>query len=297
MDTAFRHSDKYVQREFERIVQRLKDVEKNLPAAAAAASSSSTATQESPASPMAIVSGVVWLNKLPTYDDPLSFCIPSNGFYGYGVYNDIYHGLGLANKDSYVIELIDLQRNVWDTRTADDDRPDGLIIASLVGQNAEGYHEALDGNTIRVYGTYKPEIMIGENKLFTYRGRVVTNLLFRYTIIGNIGDNNVSNEPESFPSLGKYVLIAPDGMPWAITVGTDGAITTTAYGATFQANQLLLGTRPHIWVLRVDNDGVLYTDYIGDYEGVTIVMIEKDSDDVYWEITVDDIGTIVTEEI
>lgn len=244
-----------------------------------------------------IVSGVVWLNKMPTSEDPLAECTPSNGFYGYGVYNDIKHNLNLPNPANYNIELIDLHRNIWDTREEGDERPDGLIISSFRQQTAFAYHEPLDKDTIRIYGAYKPEIMLDENKLTTYRGRVVTNLLFRFTIIGNTSTSNITDEPEKFPNMGRYVLIDPDGKPWAISVGIDGAIRTDPYGNPFQANQLLLGSRPHIWVLRVDSDGVLITDYLGDYEGVSIVMIEKDFNGVYWEITVDDIGTLITQEL
>ena len=143
------------------------------------------------------ITGTVYVNQL-VVAEPISYpdedtykyypktYDPAHGKYGWYVYQTIQHNLGLSNKDSYIMELIDLH---------DYDDTDGLMPAFYAArfETQQGIfeHEGLSTNKLIIRAIFKPDLhyyygtMLPQSLeyLDAVNGIVRTNLIFRYTII------------------------------------------------------------------------------------------------------------------
>lgn len=143
------------------------------------------------------VTGTVYVNQLPV-EEPAVWSSedeykyfpknydPDHGKYGWYVYQTIQHNLGLSDKNSYIMELIDLHQ--IDNR--DDLAPIGYA-GRFETQQGLLEHEGLDRNKLIIRAVIKPDLhyyfgtMLPQSLEYIDEpnGIVRTNLVFRYTII------------------------------------------------------------------------------------------------------------------
>ena len=127
---------------------------------------------------------------------------PSNGKYGWCVYNLINHNLNLDNKNSYILNLVDIH-DIDDTGLTDQNEDN--VITELDKQIWHALHfekqrfepmpEGLDTNNIIIRGIYKPDLaeyrggaLPEQDLYFIDEGnRIVrTNIIYRYTLLGRV---------------------------------------------------------------------------------------------------------------
>ena len=236
-------------------------------------------TYESPT----MISGYVWVNRRPQtppaggYPDSDAYKYqnreydPAHGYYGYYVYATIRHNWNLANKDNYVIELIDQHETFRDVDQS---------------QNMRPQHEGLDRQRVIIHGVYKP----GDGRLvYNDKGQLLTNLFFHFVLIRKETADEVQIE------TGAWIVIGTDNTIWAISINTAGTLFIDEV-QDMQFQEIVLrspsGFNYKITVTITAGVAALSSELV-DVAGADEIMI-RDSANTLWKIVVGDDGQLIT---
>jgi len=122
--------------------------------------------------PVGGLTGLIKINQLPIdpvlrpSGDPSSNdyiydgydIMPSNGYYGWYIYAVLYHGLGLADKDAFNLNLVDVQDIDSDEFVGDLAALELFKSIHFQPQVFMAQSEGLDANSILIHGVYKPDL-------------------------------------------------------------------------------------------------------------------------------------------
>lgn len=114
---------------------------------------------------------------------------PDNGYYGWYCYGVINHNLGLANKNDYILNIVDKQ--IIDDRDLNDLESEAYK-ARFAKMITEPYGEGIDGDRLILRAIFKPDLAYYAGSMGTQYldyvdedARILrTNIIFRYTMIG-----------------------------------------------------------------------------------------------------------------